>query len=82
MKLLVNVYIPAISQKYDVLIPDSLRIKHVVSMIAEAVDGMSNHLYVSSGSECLCSVEKNILLRQNMTLASYGIQNGDHLVMM
>lgn len=82
MKILVNVSIPAISEKYDVLIPDSLRIKSVVSLIASTVEDLSNHLYVASGEECLCSVEKNILLRQNATLEKYGIQNGDHLIMM
>lgn len=82
MKILVNVFVPAISTKYDVLIPDSLRIKTVVSMIANTVEGLSNHLYIASGEECLCSVEKNILLRHNTTLEKYGIKNGDHLVMM
>lgn len=82
MKILVNIYIPAISQNYDVRIPDSLRIKNVVSMIADTVEELSRNLYVSSGDEQLCSVEKNILLRHNATLAQYGIQNGDHLVLM
>lgn len=82
MKLLVNVHIPAISQEYDILVPDSLRIKTVVSLIANAVSDLSNHLYVVSGEECLCSAEKNILLRGNVTLKQYGIKNGDHLIMM
>ena len=82
MKLLVNVYIPAISEKYDVLIPDNLRIKTVTTLIAGTVEDLSNHRFVSSGDECLCSVEKNILLRHNATLHKYGIKNGDHLVLM
>jgi len=82
MKILVNVYIPAISEKYDVLIPNNLRIKIVVSLIASTVEDLSDHLYTTSGDECLCSVEKNILLRHNATLDNYGIQNGDHLILM
>lgn len=82
MKILVNVHIPAISQEYDILVPDDLRIKTVVNLIASTVEGLSNRLYIASGEECLCSVEKNILLRQNATLEKYGIQNGDHLIMM
>ena len=81
MKLLVNVHIPAISESYDILIPDTLRIKAVVTLIAGAVEDLSNHLYVASGEECLCSVEKNIMLRHNTTLEKYGISNGDHLVL-
>ena len=82
MKLLVNVHIPAISQKYDILVPRFLKIKTVTSLIANAVKDLSGNLYVVSGEECLCSVEKNIMLRPNTTLEQYGIQNGDHLVMM
>lgn len=82
MKILVNISIPAISEKYDILVPDDLRIKTVVNLIAGAVEGLSNGLYVASGEECLCSVEKNILLRNNATLEKYGIRNGDHLIMM
>ena len=82
MKILVNIYIPAIGERYDVRIPNFLRIKSVTSMIANAVEELSNHLYVSSGDEQLCSVEKNILLRHNATLKQYGIQNGDHLILM
>ena len=82
MKLLVNISIPAIAEKYDILVPDDLRIKIAASLIANTVEELSNHRYVASGEECLCSVEKNILLRHNATLEKYGIQNGDHLIMM
>ncbi len=82
MKLLLNVYVPAVGKKYDILVPDFLRIKSVTALIAGTVEELSNHLYVSSGEERLCSVEKNIVLRTNTTLQRYGIQHGDHLIMM
>lgn len=82
MKILLNIYVPAIGQKYDVLVPNFLRIKSVTTLVASAVENLSDHLYVSSGEECLCSAEKNIVLRANATLEKYGIKNGDHLVMM
>lgn len=82
MKILVNVTVPAVSQQYDILVPGSLRIRTIVSLIAETVESLSNHLYISSGEECLCSVEKNIILRADSTLNDYGIQSGDHLLLM
>ena len=81
VKILVKVSVPAIGEEYDVLIPDFLRIKSVTPLIAEAVENLSNHMYISSGGEHLCSADKNILLRPNATLDKYGIKNGDHLVM-
>lgn len=82
MKILINVSVPAIEEKYDVLIPKFLRVRTVTTLIAEAVEHLSNHMYVSSGEEYLCSADKNILLRPNATLERYGIQNGDHLILM
>ena len=82
MKVLINVHVPAISEKYDIWVPDNLRIKSAASLIAKAVEELSNHMYVVTGEECLCSAEKNVLLRQNVTLEGYGIGNGDHLIMM
>ncbi len=82
MKILVNITVPAISGQYDILVPNSARIKNIVSLIASTVEDLSDHRYVASGFECLCSLEKNILLRPNATLDNYGIQNGDHLIMM
>lgn len=82
MKILINVYVPAVSQGYDILVPDDMRIRSVVSLIVGVVAESSAQMYVPSGEECLCSVEKNILLRANATLEKYGIRNGDHLIVM
>lgn len=82
MKILVNVFVPAIGEKYDVMVPVFLRIKIVTALIASAVENLSNHLYVSSGEECLCSIEQGIRLRQDVTLEKYSIGNGDHLIIM
>lgn len=81
MKILVNVSVPAISESFDISLPDSMRIKNAVSLIATTVEEISNCMYVVSGEEQLCSVEKNILLKSNATLQRYGVENGDHLVM-
>ena len=81
MKLLINIRIPSVSERYDILIPNDMRIKSVVSLVASAMEKLSDHRHVASGEECLYSVEKDIPLRHNATLAQYGIQNGDHLIM-
>lgn len=82
MKILINVYVPAVGKKYDILVPQFLRIRNITALIAETVENLSNHFYVSSGAECLCSVEKNTILQQESTLDAYGIQNGEHLLLM
>ena len=81
MKILVNVFVPAISAGYDVFVPDTVRIQAVIHMLADVIEELSNHRFSSSKQECLCSVDKNILLRKTATLEQYGIRNGDHLIL-
>ena len=81
MKILVNVFVPAISEQFDVFIPKNVCLQTVINMLCETIEELSNHRFISSKQECLCSVDKNILLRKNATLAQYGIRNGDHLIL-
>lgn len=80
-KIIIHLIIPAISQEYDLYIPTTISIKELTDLMVRAVKEITNNLYVSSGKEFLCLKEKNILLIQEFTVESYGIQNGDHIVL-
>ena len=82
MKILVNVLVPSISEKFDLLVPDFLPIKEVATLIADAVEYLSNRRYISSREELLCLVEQKLLLREDLTLRDYNVRHGDHLVIM
>ena len=78
-KLLVNISIPAISESYDLRVPDFLKIRTLVPMIVESVVELSAKRYVPSGEEYLCVLEQGRVLSHNHTVAESGIKNGDHL---
>ena len=82
MKQLVSLSVPAISQDFDILIPNDLEIIKVIPLLSEAVEVLSNHMYISSGEEILCSPEKNLVLIGSATLSGYGIQHGEKLVLL
>lgn len=82
MKIIVNVHVPAISKKYDMLIPETLSVETVTQLIARSVEELSNHLYVSSKEETLCRTEQRIILQPNFTLEQYGVENGEHLMLL
>ena len=82
MKVLVNVRVPAVSIQYDIFIPDSLQVQAAAALIASAAEELSSNVYVPSGVECLCSIEKNMRLRPNATIQSCGIKNGEHLILL
>ena len=58
-----------------------LRVDEITSMLAKMLADLSDHQYVSSGEEFLCSIDQNYLLRQERTLSDYGIVNGEHLML-
>lgn len=78
-KILVNLTIPALSESYDLLIPDFLKIRVLMPMVADAVTELSSGQYISSGKESLCCRELSKALDQGSTLRECGITNGDHL---
>ena len=81
-KILVSLNIPSISVNHEVYIPEFLKIEEVIPMFVEAVKDLSDHRYVSSGTEVLCLQEKNIVLNNEATIGQIGIKNGDHLVLL
>lgn len=81
-KILVTLEVPSISESYNLLVPGFVPVSTLVPLLVKIAQEMSNHLYQSSGSEFLCSVEKNTLLEKNYTLDAYNIQNGDHLLLL
>ena len=82
MKKLICLAVPVLSQEFDILIPDFLEIDVLVSIIAEAVENLSEHLYTPSGHEILCSAEMNKPLSGRSTLADYSIENGAKLILL
>lgn len=80
-KVLVNLFVPSLGERYDVYIPTFLRVDEISSMLAKMLADLSDHQYVSSGEEFLCSIDQNYLLRQERTLSDYGIVNGEHLML-
>jgi len=78
-KVLVNLTVPAISESYDVLIPDFMRVRALINVLTELVTDLSSGQYVASGKECLCSREYSRTLELHTTIRECGIKNGDHL---
>ena len=78
MEILLNIEVPALSEKYDVLVPDFLTVSELIPLIAGAVEDMSEHRYKSSGAEILCG-DGNIF-SSRYTLKHYSVANGDHLM--
>lgn len=81
-KILICLVIPSVGRKYEIYVPNFVKICELIPLLSEAAAELTGHLYSSSGAEILCSVEQKIVLDGNRTLNDYLIGDGDHLVMM
>ncbi len=77
MDILIDLTIPALSQKCDVLLPDFLTVRELTPLIVQAVEDMSDRRYHPSGGELLCGEFGS--LDPRFTLHQHNIQNGDQL---
>lgn len=81
MKVLVNVYVPAIGENFDVLMPDFLTIQEIIMLLVNNVEYLSNTRYIATGQEQLCHRETNTVFCTSQNLSAYNLKNGEHLVL-
>ncbi|MGN1165617.1 MAG: hypothetical protein ACI4S2_04220 [Lachnospiraceae bacterium] len=79
-RVLVSLYIPSISETYDVYLPLHLQVHEIVDLIRKGLEQISLNEYYSSNAEILCDIDMGIVLSDKNTLAEYCIKNGDKLM--
>lgn len=80
-KVMVVLEVPVLRQSYEMLLPQYVSIEMLLVLIVEAVCSVSGQIYQDSGQEFLCSKRHGRILDDRMTLQEYGIQNGEHLLL-
>ena len=80
-KILVSLEVPVIERTFEVFVPPSLPIGDLAAILGKSVEDMTGGHYRSSGREFLCLRENNEVLSQVETARSYGIKNGDRLLL-
>lgn len=81
MKILVSVFVPAIGETYDVLIPDFLSVQEVIPLLVNDIEFLSNNRYISTGQELLCQRETNTVFSTSENLGAYHLKNGEQLAL-
>lgn len=80
-KALVEIVIPAASQKYDVYIPLDSKMSEVVAMVAIALSDLSNGRYKATSEAVLCDADTGIIFNINTEVAELGIKTGSRLML-
>ncbi len=80
-KILIELYVPAIGEKFDLFVPDFLKIRTLRHLLSEAVKELSDNRYASSGEEILCDYIAFVIFSEDKCLKDYKVQNGSKLML-
>lgn len=78
-KVLIELYIPALDDHFDVFVPVDIPIKDLTKVIINGIVEITNEKYVPSQGEQLCMAEPSGILSPMLTLYDYGIIDGARL---
>lgn len=80
-KILVEIYVPAISRSFDVFIPQTSKIGELNSLVAGAIAPLAAGKIKNTGNITLCSAEDGNILDVNKYVYQCKIKNGSTLLL-
>lgn len=80
-KALVEIFVPAAAQRYDVYIPLESKMSEVIKMVATALSDLSDGKYKATNEAILCDADTGIIFNVNMEVAELGIRTGSRLML-
>ena len=81
-KKLVGLYVPAVQERFDLLVPTDLDIASLTVLLTNGVEELCGGSYSSSHQELLSLRQPDMLLHPRLTLGDYGVENGAQMVLM
>ena len=80
-KVLVEIFVPATREKYDVYIPLESRMSEVLKMVSNALTDLSEGKFIADQETILCDSDTGIIFNVNMEVAELGIKTGSRLML-
>lgn len=80
-KRLIGLYVPAVQERFDLLVPVSLDIAALTRLLVNGVEEICEGRYAPSHQELLSMRHPDLLLHPGRTLADYGVEDGTQLVL-
>ncbi len=80
-KVLVEVFVPVINERYDVFIPNTSQMSEVLELLKKAVADLSDGRFIPTEETAVCYRENGAIINVNMTVYELGIHNGSKLML-
>jgi hypothetical protein len=78
---LIEVYVPAISESFDIFVPNKCIVYDLLILISQTIANLSSNRYVHTKNSMLCYRENGRVLDINSTAEEAGIENGLQLLL-
>ena len=80
-KILINLFVPSVQEKYDLFVPSDLEIGVLTGILANGVRDLCNGRYCISEKEMLIKTSPDVVLNPKKTLSEYDVNDGVKLVL-
>lgn len=80
-KKLIGLYVPAVQERFDILVPIELEIGVLTGLLTDGVCELCQGHFIPSRKETLCLRRSGALLCPDQTLADYRVEDGAQLVL-
>lgn len=80
-KIIVEIFVPALNEAYDVFIPRQVQMFQVLELLKKAVTEMSDGRFVATDETAICYRHSGKIININMTVFELGIRNGAKLML-
>ncbi len=80
-KILVEVFVPAASQKYDIFIPLESKMSEVTKLVANALSDLSEGKYRATEQAVLCDANTGDIFDVNIEVGELNLENGSRLML-
>ena len=80
-KVIVEIYLPAAEQSFDVQIPLSMKVYEIITLASKSIETISEGCFALSDQTTLCDRETGAILNMNITADELGFKNGTKLML-
>ncbi|WP_068673720.1 EsaB/YukD family protein [Oceanobacillus sp. Castelsardo] len=80
-KVLVEIFLPAANESFDVYIPVESRLSEVLQLVSSLLSDLSAGKYKATQDAVLCDAKTGMIFNINMAVSELGIQNGSRLML-
>lgn len=80
-KILVEIYLPASGESFDVLIPLESKMGQVRKLVVSVLGDLSSGKFCPNDETVLCDAETGTIFDINTEVAELGIKNGSRLML-